>query len=129
MLYAITAIAIVLALKYLHVQELLKVALNWIDDLGPWGPAVFVVLYIVAEVLFVPALVLTVSAEAVFGVVVAFRVRIGATLGATGISRPRRRVLQHSHEPAPICRKINVFSFPPRSVDNGNEPAVPMHWD
>src|SRR5262245_52702204 len=68
-LYAAAAVVILLALKYFHVQELLKAALNWIDDLGPWGPVIFVGLYIVAEVLFIPASVLTLGAGAAFGVV------------------------------------------------------------
>jgi len=83
-LYATVGVALVLALKYFHVQDLLKAALNWIGDLGPWGPVIFVGLYIVAEVLFVPASVLTLGAGALFGVVLgSVCVSIGATLGAT----------------------------------------------
>ena len=83
-LYVAAGIGIVLAVKYLHVQDLLKSALNWIGKLGPWGPVIFVGLYVVATVLFVPGLVLTLGAGAVFGVALgSVSVSIGATLGAT----------------------------------------------
>src|SRR5881397_1643840 len=83
-LYAIVGIGIVLALKYFHVQDLLKSALDWIGNLGPWGPVIFVGLYVVATVLFVPGSVLTLGAGAVFGVALgSVCVSISATLGAT----------------------------------------------
>ena len=83
-LYVAAGIGIVLAVKYLHVQDLLKSALDWIGKLGPWGPVIFVGLYVVATVLFVPGLVLTLGAGAVFGVALgSVCVSISATLGAT----------------------------------------------
>jgi pyruvate/2-oxoglutarate dehydrogenase complex dihydrolipoamide dehydrogenase (E3) component/uncharacterized membrane protein YdjX (TVP38/TMEM64 family) len=83
-LYAAAIVLIVLALKYFHVQDLLKSALDWIGKLGPWGPVIFVTLYVVATVLFVPGSVLTLGAGAVFGVVLgSVCVSISATLGAT----------------------------------------------
>ena len=83
-LYATAAVAIVLAVKYFHVQDWLKEALDWIGKLGPWGPVIFVGLYVVATVLFVPGSVLTLGAGAVFGVVLgSVCVSISATLGAT----------------------------------------------
>src|SRR5437660_59005 len=83
-LYVIAGIGIVLALKYFHVQDLLKSALDWIGKLGPWGPVIFAGLYVVATVLFVPGSVLTLGAGAVFGVVLgSVCVSISATLGAT----------------------------------------------
>src|SRR5213593_1439473 len=83
-LYVIAGIGIVLALKYFHVQDLLKAALDWVGKLGPWGPVIFVGLYVVATVLFVPGSVLTLGTGAVFGVVLgSVCVSISATLGAT----------------------------------------------
>src|SRR6266516_4065782 len=83
-LYATAGVALVLALKYFHVQDLLKAALDWIGKLGPWGPVIFVGLYVVATVLFVPGSVLTLGAGAVFGVALgSVCVSISATLGAT----------------------------------------------
>src|ERR1043165_6710665 len=84
MLYAIAGVALGLALKYFNVQGLLKSALDWIRHLGPWGPVIFVGLYVVATVLFIPGSVLTLGAGAVFGVALgSFCVSISATLGAT----------------------------------------------
>src|SRR6266516_2030728 len=83
-LYAIAAIAVLVAAKYLHVQDLLKEALDWIGKLGPWGPVIFVGVYVVATVFFVPGSVLTLGAGALFGVVLgSVCVSISATLGAT----------------------------------------------
>ena len=83
-IYGVAAVAVVLAFKYLHVQDLLKAALDWIGKLGPWGPVIFVGIYVVATVLFIPGSVLTLGAGAVFGVVLgSICVSISATLGAT----------------------------------------------
>ena len=40
----------------------------WVQSLGPWGPAVFVLGYAAAVVAFVPGSVLTLAAGAIFGV-------------------------------------------------------------
>jgi len=83
-LYVAAGICIVLAAKFLHIQDLLKAALDWIGKLGPWGPVIFIALYVVATVLFVPGSVLTLGAGAVFGVALgSVCVSISATLGAT----------------------------------------------
>src|SRR5262249_50334684 len=83
-LYATAGVALVLALKYFHVQDLLKAVLDWIGKLGPWGPVMFVGLYVVATVLFVPGSVLTLGAGAMFGVALgSVCVSMSATLGAT----------------------------------------------
>src|SRR6267154_2511121 len=83
-LYATVAVVVVLAARYFHVQDLLKAALDWIGKLGPWGPLIFVGLYVVATVLFVPGSVLTLGAGAVFGVGLgSVCVSMSATLGAT----------------------------------------------
>src|SRR5215510_13019028 len=83
-LYAGAFVAIVAAAKLLHFQELLKAALDWIGKLGAWGPVIFIGIYIVAAVLFIPGSVLTLGAGALFGVVRgSVWVSISATLGAT----------------------------------------------
>src|SRR6266498_4686916 len=83
-LYATAGVAFVVALKYFPVQDLLKSALDWIGKLGPGGPVIFIGIYIVAAVLFVPGSVLTLGAGAVFGVVLgSVWASISATLGAT----------------------------------------------
>lgn len=57
---------------------------DWIGGLGPWGPAAFIAIYIVAAVAFLPGSVLTASAGAIFGSFYGILYTIiGATLGAS----------------------------------------------
>ncbi len=57
---------------------------QWVDGLGPWGPAAFVVGYAVAVVAFVPGSILTLAAGAIFGLVKGtVVVLLGAMLGST----------------------------------------------
>jgi uncharacterized membrane protein YdjX (TVP38/TMEM64 family) len=63
---------------------LLRAVLDGIAGLGPWAPLLFALVYIAAAVLFLPSLILTLGAGAVFGVPrAAVLVSISATLGAT----------------------------------------------
>ena len=65
-------------------QEWLRNALQWIDSLGPTGPIMFMIIYLVATVGFLPGSILTLGAGVLFGVFLgSFYVFIGATLGAT----------------------------------------------
>jgi uncharacterized membrane protein YdjX (TVP38/TMEM64 family) len=59
--------------------------IRWVEEMGAVAPVVFVVGYAVATVAFVPGVLLTLAAGAVFGIVrgVAY-VWIGAVLGSTG---------------------------------------------
>jgi uncharacterized membrane protein YdjX (TVP38/TMEM64 family) len=76
-------LAVVVAARGLETRALLESALAWITGLGPWGPAIFVLLYVAATVLLLPAVALTLGAGALFGVVWAFViVTLSATLGA-----------------------------------------------
>jgi uncharacterized membrane protein YdjX (TVP38/TMEM64 family) len=62
----------------------LRELLQWISGLGSTAPLVFIPLYIVACVLFIPGSVLTLSAGLLFGVVRgSMYVSVAATLGAT----------------------------------------------
>ena len=84
LLYLLIAAAAIGAASYFHVQDLLKQGLGWVAQLGPWGPVIFIGLYIVATVLFIPGSVLTLGAGAVFGVAAgSVYVSIASTLGAT----------------------------------------------
>ncbi|MEW6157586.1 MAG: TVP38/TMEM64 family protein [Verrucomicrobiota bacterium] len=75
---------LVLAVKFLNVQEWLKSFLAWVQSLGLWGPILFIGAYILACVCFVPGFILTLGAGLVFGVALgSIYVSIGATLGAT----------------------------------------------
>lgn len=56
---------------------------GWIEALGPWGPLVFVLLYLVAVVFMMPASALTLAAGALFGSVLGVAVvSVASTLGA-----------------------------------------------
>jgi uncharacterized membrane protein YdjX (TVP38/TMEM64 family) len=76
--------AMIAAIKYLSLQERLGTLLRWIDSLGNWGPAAFILIYIAGCVLFVPGSALTLGAGILFGVPRgSIIVSIAATLGAT----------------------------------------------
>ncbi len=65
-------------------QELLRNALQWVDDLGAIAPIAFILIYIVATVAFLPGSVLTLGAGVLFGVIQgSLYVFVGATIGAT----------------------------------------------
>ena len=84
LLYPAVAVILFVAAKEFHVQDRLKQALDWVGQLGPWGAVIFIAIYVVATVLFVPGSVLTLGAGAVFGVAWgSIYVSIGSTLGAT----------------------------------------------
>jgi uncharacterized membrane protein YdjX (TVP38/TMEM64 family) len=77
-------VAVVVLGRALDAPALLRRALTGIEGLGPWGAALFVLLYVAATVLFLPGWILTLGAGAVFGlgrgIVI---VSLSATLGAT----------------------------------------------
>jgi uncharacterized membrane protein YdjX (TVP38/TMEM64 family) len=65
-------------------QELLRNTLQWVDNLGTVAPLVFILIYVIATVAFLPGSVLTLGAGVLFGVIKgSVYVFIGATLGAT----------------------------------------------
>ncbi len=79
------AAAVVAIFLSVDTRAVLVPVLAWIERLGPWGPVLFIVAYIVATVCFVPGLVLTLGAGAIFGVAWgSVYVSVGSTLGATG---------------------------------------------
>ena len=78
------AAALIAATKFFNFQGILKNALESIASLGPWGPAAFILIYIVATVLFIPGSLLTLGSGVLFGVVGgSVCVSIGSVLGAT----------------------------------------------
>lgn len=82
---AVAGIVILLiAAHYFNVQELLMRALEGIASLGAWGAILFIAIYILACVLFLPGSVLTLGAGVLFGLFAgSFIVSIASTLGAT----------------------------------------------
>lgn len=66
-----------------NLQEFLENALQWINSLGAIGGIVFIGIYIIATLAFLPAALLTLGAGVIFGVTWgSVYVFIGATLGA-----------------------------------------------
>lgn len=84
LLYLAVAVTLFVAAKEFHVQDRLKQALDWVGQLSPRGAIIFIAIYVVATVLFIPGSVLTLGAGAVFGVMWgSIYVSIGSILGAT----------------------------------------------
>ncbi len=75
---------LLIAAKMLNLQALLQGMLVWVDSLGALGPAVFIIIYNLATVLFIPGSVLTLGGGVLFGVAWgSMYVLVAATSGAT----------------------------------------------
>jgi uncharacterized membrane protein YdjX (TVP38/TMEM64 family) len=62
----------------------LRSSLEWVGSLGAWGPLIYIFIYVLACVLFLPGSVLTLGAGVLFGVIKgSIIVSISSTLGAT----------------------------------------------
>ena len=82
--WGLVVVAVLAAAWYVNAPALLRSALEGIRTLGVWGPLIFIPLYVLATVLFVPGLILTMGAGLIFGVIKgSIVVSISATLGAT----------------------------------------------
>lgn len=56
---------------------------QWVENLGFWGPLVFAIGYAIATVAFIPGLILSIAAGAIFGIFKgALVVYVGATVGS-----------------------------------------------
>jgi len=81
---AVVVAALIASTQFIDIQGVLTSALNWINNLGPLAAIVFMVIYMVATVLFVPASILTLGAGVVFGVIKgSLYVYIAASIGAS----------------------------------------------
>jgi uncharacterized membrane protein YdjX (TVP38/TMEM64 family) len=112
LLWVVLAAGLVAAGRWLDAPALLTVALDAIRAFGPAGPVIFVILYVVATVLFLPGSILTLGAGAVFGVAKGVAVvSIAATLGATAafvVGRYLARDWVHRRlEGRPVFRAID----------------------
>ncbi len=75
--------AIVLLVRALPLEALLGALKTWIAGLGPWGPAIFSLVYALWSVAFLPGSALTLAGGAIFGLAWGFvSVLAGAVLGA-----------------------------------------------
>jgi uncharacterized membrane protein YdjX (TVP38/TMEM64 family) len=83
-LLSLITIFIIIIAKFLNLQSLLQQSLIWVQSLGIWGPAAFILIYNLATILFIPGSVLTLGGGVLFGVFWgSFYVFIAATFGAT----------------------------------------------
>jgi len=81
---AVIVAGLIVSTRFIDIQGLLTSALNWIDSLGPLAAIVFMAIYMVATVLFVPASILTLGAGVVFGLIQgSLYVYIAASIGAS----------------------------------------------
>jgi len=77
-------IAILVLARFFGLGDKLAALRAWLQSLGPWGPLVFVLIYIVGTVAVLPGAAITIVAGALFGTVVGvIAVDIGATIGAS----------------------------------------------
>ena len=81
MLLLLLLLALIAAGMMLPLTLGLIQARAWIEDFGPWGPALFVLLYVLAVVLLVPGSVLALSAGLAYG---AWGVPLALTAATTG---------------------------------------------
>lgn len=82
-LLAVVIVILVLG-KVFGIGGRLEAWRDWIATLGPWGPLVFVLVYVVATVAALPGSVLKIAAGALFGSVLGIiLVSLSATLGAS----------------------------------------------
>lgn len=83
-LVAVLAAILCLAANSLNLQALLKIALNWINNLGSIKPIAFIIIYNLATLLFIPGAILSLGGGIIFGVIWGtVYVFLAATLGAT----------------------------------------------
>lgn len=79
----IAVLALIVATQMLPVGEWLQTFNQWVEELGAIGMVVFIAVYILATVLFLPGAILTLGAGFAFGVGWGFlAVSIGSTIGA-----------------------------------------------
>ena len=79
---AVAVAAVLAAGHFLPVATWFERLNGWVASLGPAGPFIFVVIYAVGTVLFIPGSVMTIAAGALFGWRAVPVVSVGATVGA-----------------------------------------------
>jgi uncharacterized membrane protein YdjX (TVP38/TMEM64 family) len=83
-LLAALAVVVVLVLLGRQLGGQVEGFLRWVEGLGAWAPAAFVLGYALATVAFIPGSILSLAAGALFGVLAgAAYVFLGAALGST----------------------------------------------
>lgn len=92
---------------------------EWVDGLGVWGPAAFILAYVVAAVLFVPGALLTLAGGAIFGLAKGtLYVFIAAALGS-GAAFLVSRYLARSWVEGQLTRSPRFASVDRAVAENG----------
>ena len=82
-IFILLIIGALFALQFTPLGEWLEDLVKKIEDMGPWGPVVFILVYIVATIFLIPASAMTVGAGLAFGLGLGFvYVSIASTIGA-----------------------------------------------
>ena len=80
----LVVIALIIVARRFGAGSALRETLDWISSLGAIAPVVFIAIYIVACVMFIPGSILTIGAGVIFGVVRgSIYVSVASTTGAT----------------------------------------------
>lgn len=80
----VALIALSVAASFIPLAEWIETISDWVKTFGPFGVIVFVLIYAVATVLFMPGSVLTIAAGLIFGVALGtLAAWSGAVLGAS----------------------------------------------
>jgi len=83
-LVVIAVLVAVAAWRLIEVRAWINAALDWIEELGVWGPVFYILLYMIFTVCLVPGSAMTLGAGAAFGVMLGTVLgSVAATLGAT----------------------------------------------
>ena len=129
-------IGLLVAARFLPLREWTHWLETWIESLGFWGPAVFVLVYILATVLFIPGSLLTLAAGALFGLGLGFvLVSIGSVIGAA-LAFLIARYFARSKVEA-FAKSNPKFAAVDKAVSQGGwkivgllrlSPAIPFNW-
>lgn len=132
---ALIVVALLVIAHALPIRQLTETGADQIKRLGFWGPAVYGLIYVAATVLFVPGSILTLTAGAVFGLVVGLiTVSLGATTGAMLAFLIARYLARE--KVAELARKNPRFGAIDRAIAEGGwkivallrlSPAVPFN--
>ncbi len=108
--FVVTALLVAMALVAFApgVRQCTLATLNWMEQLGVWGPIALILIYIIATVGMIPGTLLTVGAGALFGLWIGvLAVVIGSNLGAIAAFL-LGRTLMHGWTEAIVARSPNI---------------------
>lgn len=133
LLLAVAAIG--LTIRAIPIDTALEALKQWIAGLGPWGPAIFALIYALWAVAFLPGSALTLAGGAIFGIAWGFvAVICGATLGAALSFLIARHLARE--KVSRMARRNPKFGAMDRAIEEGGwkivailrlSPAIPFN--